>query len=268
MGGNLTVRQQFWRWAGASVAGLAHEAQGIPCEDSWRACQTGRPEGTQIVAVCVCDGAGSASRSAAGARLVSWAVAAWLSQHFEMAQSEDSASARHSLVGFVIKWLRRAAGRNEVEIAAYASTVVAVAVRSDGAWVSAHLGDGAIVGRCNGGLRLLSDPMKGEFANETFFVTDEDAAEELRISGSRFQTQTSKPDGFVLFTDGLENALINRRSSQVAPALGRVLDWLDSHSEEKVAKALQSNIRSVLRETTGDDCTLVAMAMSEREGSE
>jgi len=268
MGGNLMVRQPFWRWAGASAAGLAHEAQGIPCEDSWRACQTGRPSGIEIVAVCVCDGAGSASRSAAGARLVSWAVATWLSQHFETVQSEDTASAQRSLVRFVIKWLRRAASRNEVEIAAYASTVVAVAVRSDGAWVSAHLGDGAIVGRCNGGLRLLSDPMKGEFANETFFVTDEDAVEELRMSGSSFQTQTSKPDGFVLFTDGLENALINRRSSQVAPALGRMLDWLDTYSQEEVAKALQSNIRSVLRETTGDDCTLVAMTMRSNEGYE
>ena len=37
----------------------------------------------------------------------------------------------------------------------------------------------------------------------------------------------------------------------------------DGHAEDEVARALESNIRKVLRETSGDDCTLVVTAMSE-----
>ena len=189
-------------------------------------------------------------------------VATWLADDFEKVFDSQADDCRRSLSSCVRRVIRRAAERERLSLKSYASTVVAVAVASDGRWIAVHLGDGAIVGRFNGALRPISLPKKGEFANETFFVTDDDASKCIEIRSSAEFEDSGAVTAFALFTDGMEANLINRHTAQLAPALNYMFDWLLNNTEEEVTKALEEQIESVFRQKTGDDCSL-AMVVKE-----
>ncbi len=245
--------------AAASVVGLTHEDRGLPCEDAWFVQRGADLEGRHILAACVSDGAGSAERGATGAKLVSWVVCHWLFREAMLYATESRERLAESVVGSVKRSLRKMAHRNGVPIGTYASTAVGVSVRSDGQWLAVHIGDGGIVGRFSAGVTPLSLPMKGEFANETFFITDKGAVATIRFCGSTFGDGVA-PSGFAVFCDGLEHALINRHTGEVAPALGKMLSWLDLYPEDQVTAALHNNIREVFRDESGDDCTITLLA--------
>jgi hypothetical protein len=75
---------------------------------------------------------------------------------------------------------------------------------------------GGIVGSFGGALRIVSAPRKGEFANETFFMTDNDAVASIDIQSGNAGGPPPPPEAFVLFTDGVEGALVNRRTGEVS----------------------------------------------------
>src|SRR5262249_55684338 len=100
---------------------------------------------------------------------------------------------------------------------------------------------------------------KGEFANETFFITDDDAATNINIQTSTGPECGTLPSGFALFSDGVEASLVNRRSLQIAPCLATMLARVNEDAEEEVAKAIEQNLRAVFRQKSSDDCTLALL---------
>ena len=58
-----------WCWAGARAIGTAHLAGGLPCQDAFAARIARAPCGSEIMVAALADGAGSAERADAGARL-------------------------------------------------------------------------------------------------------------------------------------------------------------------------------------------------------
>ena len=65
--GRLTLRA--WRTAHASAAGTSHVRAGTPCQDHGACALIPAAAGGEILVACVADGAGSAARSAEGARM-------------------------------------------------------------------------------------------------------------------------------------------------------------------------------------------------------
>jgi hypothetical protein len=58
-----------WTWAGATAIGTAHQWTGAPCQDAF-ACRVARSSsGAEVLIAALADGAGSAERAEAGARL-------------------------------------------------------------------------------------------------------------------------------------------------------------------------------------------------------
>jgi hypothetical protein len=141
-----------------------------------------------------------------------------------------------------------------------------VAVDSSGRWLAVHLGDGGIVGRFGTDVAEVCRPQKGEFVNQTFFVTDSDAAANLRVVGWGRDDETRTASGFALFTDGMEGSLVHRRTGQVASAIPQMLSWFDGNTDAEIAAALDRNIAEVFLPRTSDDCTLVVV-VAERETS-
>ena len=74
-----------------------------------------------------------------------------------------------------------------------------------------HIGDGAAVVRLDGNWTAPSWPAHGEYASQTFFVTD-DPAPQLRIT--RLETPV---DAAAVFSDGIERLVLDF-ASQTAPA--------------------------------------------------
>lgn len=254
-----------WRIAGASVIGTSHTRTGTECQDTWAYSQANcRASPDTLTAVCVSDGAGSVTKALSGAKLVACAVSNWLREHFLTALLLPQDEIGRLCLANAKRLVGRAAARTDCPSHEYAATLVAVCTKTSGEWLALHLGDGGIIGEFGGHAMVISLPEKGEFANESWFVTCSDAREHLRVYGSPFNSGPCKPTGFIVFSDGVENSLLDRRTGTVANAASLMLGWLRTHSAESVASALDQNIRTVFQEQSSDDCTIVLMAKPEK----
>ena len=263
----MTQPSSRWACAGANVIGRSHELNHGRCEDRWSRYRrnSGGVHG-EVIAACVSDGAGSVSFGYIGASVVSSTLTKWLVDKFPLAVSASTDEIKSMLMPYLLSKLRQIASRKQTTLRNFASTIVAVAVAEDGSGMALHLGDGGIIGRFGAELRQVSVPMKGEFANETFFVSDRDATDRMRIlrwgpceacdSGADFEPA----NGFLLFSDGLETSLLQRTTQAIAPAASTMLTWLENYPEPEVTTAVQSNLHDVFRLRTMDDCTLVLMS--------
>ncbi|MGA2916584.1 MAG: PP2C family serine/threonine-protein phosphatase [Sedimentisphaerales bacterium] len=250
-----------WRVAGISAIGTSHKQSGAECQDTWAVNQAVISANLEVVtAVCVSDGAGSVKKAFAGARLTAFVVSNWLHENFSSALTLTQNQIGKACLAKIRRSIRRTAERTRSSPNEYAATLVAVCVGANGAWLALHLGDGGIVGEFANQVLVVSPPEKGEFANESWFVTSPDALEHLRVYGSPFNRDLCKPTGFVIFSDGVENSLLDRRTGTVAHAASVMLGWLREHPSAMVSKALEQNINMVFREQSYDDCTIVLMA--------
>jgi serine/threonine protein phosphatase PrpC len=250
-----------WHVVGVSTIGTSHKQSGAECQDTWAVSQAAIPDSLEAVtAVCVSDGAGSAEKAFVGAKLTAFAVSDWLREHFPFALTLSQNQIGKACLAKIRRLVRRAAKRAGCSPNDYAATLVAVCVGSDGAWLALHLGDGGIIGEFANQVLVVSPPEKGEFANESWFVTSPDAQEHLRVYGSPFNQGLCKPTGFVIFSDGVENSLLDRRTGTIAHAASIMIGWLREHLPAAVSRALEQNINMVFREQSYDDCTIVLMA--------
>jgi hypothetical protein len=197
----------------ACVIGPAHIASDRGREDSFA---TRVSSDGQWVAAVVSDGCGSVPYARKGADFISGFVSDCL-----LALRDDIGRRGPGewLVDAIVKVLadlrdqmRATFGAN---IKDYAATVVGAMMSPQGGFI-VHVGDGiaSAFQICNRGeesvLELLtqSDPRNGEYANETFYVTDYDWIKNVRI------TPFGAADCLLLSTDGAQPLLydLNRPS--------------------------------------------------------
>lgn len=207
--------------------------------------------GADGVCLCLCDGAGSASHAEVGARVVAAAVVAALAG----ASVASSGEALRGACAAGRAALLRAAEELALAPAALACTLIAV-VCVDGRVAVAHLGDGAVVGRREGSdeLVVLSAPSRGEYVNETWFVTSAAWAKHLRIAVH------ADVAAVCAVTDGCEAAALVRGEcpSAFTPFFAPLFAFTDEVTDTEAADAevLQLLAGAALRGSSGDDKTL------------
>src|SRR5262249_32803376 len=166
-----------WMWAGARVIGTAHLANGTACQDALAASVLRPPSGVEVLVASLADGAGSAERADAGARL-----ATSVSVEVVAEALADGACPRENasmLLRVATEQARLAvaalAGHEEREIGDFASTLMVALLHAEGGAVG-QIGDGAIVARNDAGAwQPILWPDHGEYVNTTRFLTDVDA---------------------------------------------------------------------------------------------
>jgi hypothetical protein len=151
---------------GAAAQGASHRKLGLPCQDALDY----RVLPGDIALLALADGAGSAERSAQGAR---WAVAealrALAARPFPITPEEGETRVRQAFQRAAEGLALLAAGDAE-PIEAYATTLSCAIAAPQ--WLAAgQVGDGALVARVDGEWRLLVRAQKGEYANETAFIS-------------------------------------------------------------------------------------------------
>jgi hypothetical protein len=252
-----------WRVAHTSVIGTSHEKTGLPCQDAGCCRIVPDPDGGHVLLAVVCDGAGSASRSLDGATL---SVDRFLQEFGEVAN-------RSGLDGitkeFVEDWLSRL--RTEIRDRAesadlspreFACTILGAVVGQDRA-AFFQIGDGAIVVSN----RAEPDdygwvfwPQHGEFANQTNFITQDNALEALE-----FELEQRCVDEIAIFSDGIERLVLDLKEKTVhAPFFRTLFGWLaktepvavgeDLPASEVVSRYLGSK---QINDRTDDDKTLI-----------
>ena len=248
-----------WRYVAASVAGSAHLRSATPCQDHAVVvadCDT--------VAAIVCDGAGSAARAEEGARVACRSFLEFVHNSPPPVGGEsDPALWAAETLEALREEIVRAATSSDDPVEAFACTLLA-AVAGQSGTLFLQVGDGAIVYRAEsaGPWRLATRPHRGEFANETTFIT-------ARHPG--WYASVARIDGcvqaFALMTDGVEFLAIHQARGEPHVAFfDHVLDGMagvgqgeDAAHSVWLADFLDSEAVNC---RTDDDKTLVLVTRS------
>jgi hypothetical protein len=210
-----------------------------------------------VQTLCLADGAGSAPHSEHGAEALVQEGCRLLTERFtDLVTSEDGLQVKLDILQHLRDRLKEIAGHREWELKDLAATFLAVAV-SGSRFVIVHVGDGVIGFMRNGELRVASGPDNSEFANQTTFVTSEDATARMRL----FRGSLDGVSGFVLMSDGTAWSLYNSRTKQLAPACAKLIALVGSAPTRQVnnpahKKDLRRFINTRVRGATKDDCSI------------
>ena len=202
-----------WRYVDGFAAGTSHLDAETPCQDR-SACRVVAAPGGDVLVCVVSDGAGSAAHSDAGAQavcdvLLAQAVDAVRGAGGLDAIGDDDVAAWFALAREHVCAMARAAGCEPRE---YAATALLAVAGADGT-ICAQIGDGAIALREGPAMpfEIAVWPENGEYANHTYFVTDDDAG--AHVSVRRFAAARD----VVALTDGLQSLALEFASRSAFP---------------------------------------------------
>jgi len=158
-----------WYVAAAGATGSSHRKQNLPCQD----CAAVDVTAQGLAVAALSDGAGTALKAELGARTTVETTLAFL-KHREWPPNpshEKVDEAFAELHDTLLLSLQQCAQKENCELDALACTLIAFVAAEH--WVAAlQIGDGLFLGRPAGAdLRLLFKPNRGEYVNETVFVT-------------------------------------------------------------------------------------------------
>ena len=252
-----------WRVAYNSVVGTSHEKTGLPCQDAGGCRIIRDPVGRELLLAIACDGAGSASRSRDGANLT-------VDRFFqEFGEAAKRSGLDEIAKEFVQDWLSRLraeikdrADAEDLSAREFACTVLAAIIGEDRA-AFFQIGDGAMVVSNRSepdDYGWIFWPQHGEFANETNFITQDNALDVLE-----FEAEDRCVDEIALFTDGIERLVLDLTEKTAHPPFFRTLfRWLVKteptpvETEIQTSPVLEQYLGSKqINDRTDDDKTLI-----------
>jgi hypothetical protein len=250
-----------WLLAKASVRGTSHINSGSLCQDASivRTDHSGR----WLIAVAS-DGAGSAKRADEGADFVTNKFADALAELSKKPELQKPGSwINDFVIGVILEirsYLRDQAGDENIQD--FNCTLVACLLGPSGGF-SIHIGDGAIFGQRQDllsthkagpdNVSYSSPPENGEYANETYFLTEGDWIRHLRI------TPMPALKWVLLCTDG--GAALSMRDETepktgfLSPVLSQLIDAKNNHRRDSLLETILNDPKA--DGVTGDDKTLV-----------
>jgi hypothetical protein len=246
------LEREGWRIIGASLRGSDHVSRGIERQDAFAA---GVAAGMAFAVVC--DGAGSARCASAGAGRFSQAVLEALEHEAVDSGARFSVARFRDVVIEAVEECRAVIKAEGLLLHEHHATLLVLAARTDATFI-AHVGDGlaGVALSAEWTKAALSLPENGEYANETFFVTEDDWAERLRC----YRLPALPPGGVaVILTDGAMSFVIGPDGQGLEPEfMAPVSRHLFQTSGEPAAAALAGTLGSAdACRISGDDKTLV-----------
>jgi hypothetical protein len=200
-----------WQVVGAAVQGLSHQKQGLPCQDALKyLCLPGG-----ILLMALADGAGSAKHAELGAQTAVEASVGWLVTCLEKEQPieccewaeviwETFQNARTAL--------ERLGQEHDEPLRSFATTLTCLVATSERLIVG-QLGDGAVVAVDeDNGIRTVTTLQRGEYANETNFLTQEQALDLVVI-----QVIDEQVRALAMMSDGLTRLALKRPDNEPHP---------------------------------------------------
>jgi hypothetical protein len=243
-----------WKYAAASVIGTSHQTRDDSVCQDCNACAYIEAQSTLVSIVS--DGAGSAAHSEVGSKL----TCEYVLRRVKETDSETLLTrpfAEDVLAGLRGELLELAE-QGSLKIREFACTMLVAIVQNERAafW---QIGDGAMCFRVSGEdhYNYAFWPEKGDFANVTFFVTDDHAADHLEFDAPECQIIE-----LAVFSDGLERLALDFVNGEVHAAFFRgLLPYLNTVSpgpSPELSSQLDAFLSSErVNARTDDDKTLV-----------
>lgn len=206
-------RRVRWRFVNAASRGTSHDATGTPCQDDCFVDVVTSGSGEPVLLATVADGAGSASRSEVGSGIACASLVERMTATLrERPLVEIDRDTVEVWLSAVRDELAARAGLEDLPLRQFACTILGCAIGRSLA-VFFQIGDGAIAVDEGSGLRPVFWPETGQYANMTWFLTDDDFAAHLR-----FAIVETAVEEVALFSDGLQRlALIFADQTVHAP---------------------------------------------------
>jgi hypothetical protein len=170
-----------WHVVGASVIGTSHQETGTPCQDAhaYRISPTGE------LIIAIADGAGSAPHSAEGAALVVQCAVdslTWACEQGSLNDAEVGQVAMYQCFTDAAQALAELAEEKGSPLPHFATTLTC-AVLTANMVVIGQIGDGFVVAQDEESMMFaLSEPQRGEYANEAYFLSMPQAVSKVDVS--------------------------------------------------------------------------------------
>ena len=191
---------------GAKIPGRGHQIKAIPCQDAYYS----EFFQSSHVIIAIADGLGSAPRSDLGAQCVVESAVNAVTTLMAEGQTDNRHLLRAGIVNARNDLFKKAA----IEIChvrELACTILLIIASQDGIAV-AHIGDGAIVIKGSGFVKIISEPENSEYANVVVPLTSDEWEKALRIHESEEPIEC-----IAAFTDGLQNAALKKVNTTYQP---------------------------------------------------
>jgi protein phosphatase 2C-like protein len=250
-----------WQVISAAVQGLSHQKQGLPCQDALKySCLPGN-----ILLVALADGAGSATHAELGAQAAVQASVDWLLTSLENNQPAECCEWTE-VIWETFKNARIAleqlAEEHNEPIRSFATTLTCL-VATPKQLVVGQLGDGAVVKvDKNGGVDTVTTLQRGEYANETNFLTQDQALDLVVIQVIDEQVQA-----LAVMSDGLTRLALKRPNNEPHVPFFKPLFAFASTSSNDTTQANDALVNFLtspkVNERTDDDKALILALRSD-----
>jgi serine/threonine protein phosphatase PrpC len=266
-----------WKAIARSAIGTSHQQQQLPCQDYGGVDTVSLQAMNDVIIGVVADGAGSVKYADVGAKLAVKIglgylanIEKWLRQRSHsswpsLVQSPSQAQARKLFTQMgtkVISALQKQAVNSGYLVDDLACTLLAFVATPH--WIAAaQIGDGFMVVRSQEeGYQLLFQPDRGEFANQTTFITSTNALEEMQV-----RVLSGHQTFICAATDALEKIAIRMSDWTPFPPFFKPLEEYlqeitDPEQEDEYLISFLESER--LNQRTDDDKTLL-LCLYERE---
>jgi hypothetical protein len=250
-------RNLGWKIIGARSVGSSHLLNDEPCQDYYLVGTLLAEDGNEVFYSFVSDGAGSALMGKEGSKMACEASLEYLkSIDYKVFEERNI----YELVEHITTSISKLATSENLESRDFACTLLGVVV-TDNSTSYFQVGDGAIVVKeniNNSNYNVVFWPANGEYANMTYFVTDENVIANLMVKHV-FQS----PVAVSIFTDGLQRLCLQYETSTVhEPFFKSMFATLMASNKDEDIPHLNSKLLKFLdgpkvNERTDDDKTLI-----------
>lgn len=256
-----------WRHAQSVRIGVDHIESNMPCQDNaFYLCKNG------VHVLSLSDGAGSKKYSQIGSDTVTKSICSYIVQEFDSLLMisetygktlEDIEDSKRIVKNSIFNHLKKELIEKvtpEITFEDLACTLLFVAIKGD-RFIMGHIGDGVIAGLFNSGksesLKVLSHPENGEQINITFFLTDPDAIDHLRITTGSFHNLS----GILLMSDGPEEVLYNSLNGLHANCL-KLFQNFNKYTCAKYDQILEKFLSTQVAKFSYDDLSMNMLYLS------
>ena len=241
----------------AYVQGTRHVRQGKVCQD-----RTAFLNENNVYSIALSDGAGNQKYtfSEYGAEVVTDTVTRFFCKNFDrFYEGKDEKELAKVLIAVLLRELRKKSEELGADsVVRLSSTLLSAAVKGDKV-IICHLGDGAIGAVTVEDSRVISCPENGEFANSTYFVTGNKAAEHLKIIRKTIHDEL----GFFLMSDGTADYCYDDQNNCFRDGARKMaLVAYDKDSDKLLEKTIVEKM--IAGDTNSDDCSFISLMLADR----
>lgn len=220
---------------------------GQPCQD--------RAAGfvyDDIAGVVLCDGAGSCAHSERAAQCLT----EWLPEYLKVNFSKLYHTPAEAAAAMARAGQAALSGLGLPPEECWC-TMLFYAVSADGSWLCGHIGDGYIFRVYQETTKLLSAPENGRTSSETYFLSEPNAAQHLRIQCGKLP----EPHAVLLTSDGGGDTLFDQLLRKPAPAVEQLCGWLASPKNDEctINEALTQIVQGKMASGTEDDVSVAML---------